>query len=77
MTSCIQGMLRDLLKVNKIKNSHFESRGIWCLGIHPADEFNSILNEIQYYAKKRGLILNEKCIASDKIGKTGFSYTIF
>ena len=36
MVGCIQGMLRDLTKVNRIKNSQFESRSIWCLGIHPA-----------------------------------------
>jgi hypothetical protein len=76
MVGCVQGMLRDLIKVNKIKNSQFESRGIWCLGIHPAATASAVLAEVRYYAQKKGLVLNEKCIATEKIAKTGFSFTV-
>ena len=76
MVGCVQGMLRDLLKVNKIKNSQFESRGVWCLGIHPAATDSDVLAEVRYYAQKHGLVINEKCISTEKIGKTGFSFTV-
>jgi hypothetical protein len=76
MAGCVQGMLRDLLKVNKIKNSQFESRGVWCLGIHPAAIESEVFAEVRYYAQRQGLMLNEKCIATEKIGKTGFSFTV-
>ncbi len=76
MVGCIQGMLRDLMKVNRIKDSQFESRGIWCLGIHPAASRDDVLAEVSYYTKKQKLRLREDFIASEQIGRTGFSFAI-
>jgi len=75
MVGCIQGMIRDLKKVNQTKNSEFESRSIWYLGNHPAANRNDVLAEVSYYTKKQGLKLREDFIASERIGNPGFSFS--
>lgn len=77
MAGCVQGMLRDLKKVSKIKDSQLVTRSAWFLGVHPAASRTDVLAEVDYYAKtKHGFELDHACVSVHPIGKTGYSFTV-
>lgn len=76
MTACLRGMLRDIKKVGKIKETQFNSRGIWCLGVHDYASREDVVREVVYYSSQHKVAIQEQHVISEPIGKTGFSFTL-
>jgi hypothetical protein len=74
--SCINGMLKDIKKLAKIRKSDYDIRGVWCLGVHNAIPAEDALREVDYYAKKLHIDIKQAHVFSERIGNTGFSCTL-
>ena len=75
--SCIDRMLRDMRKMNKIRGSEFDIRSVWCLGIHNATDADEVLRKVGYYAGELQVEIDPKLVVTRPIGRTGYSYTLF
>lgn len=74
---CIKSMLRDKAKLQNIKWSQDDLRGVWCIGVHNFEPTENIKNLVDYCSKEAGTKIPEKFIFSRRIGKTQFSVTLF
>lgn len=73
---CIGGMLKDIKKLYRIRKSEYDIRSVWCLGIHNEISPREALREVNYYSSKLGIEINTSHVVSEKIGRTGFSFTL-
>lgn len=73
---CTQAMIKDIQKMLTIRQSEFDIRSVWCLGVHIDEGPAKPLMEIKYYAEKLDFDFDEKLFATKSIGKTGYAYTI-
>lgn len=73
---CAQAMIKDIQKMRSIRRSEFDIRSVWCLGVHADEQAPTVLREFKYYAEKLDFDFDEKLFATQRIGKTGFSYSI-
>lgn len=74
--ACIKAMLDDKAKVRRIKLSHDDLRGVWCVGVHQCSE-KSVPNLVKFWAEERGIDINPSEIFSKRIGRTNFCVTLF
>lgn len=75
--SCIKSMHNDILKVYKIKQSQDDIRSIWCIGVHIHEDPLTIKSLIAKNSTLKEIELNHNHFLTKKIGKTGFSFTLF
>lgn len=74
--SCIKSMLRDVVKVNKIKQSHNDIRTLWCLGVHKHADKATVMGQIAKYEVELDLELNRSQILTKRIGRSDYSFTL-
>ncbi|MBR7745911.1 hypothetical protein [Undibacterium baiyunense] len=73
---CVKAMLKDIAKVQQIKYSQDDLRGIWCIGIHAAESAAEVSRLVTYHADRLDININPQFVFSKEIGKTGFSVTV-
>ncbi len=73
---CARAMVGDILKMFAIRQSEFDIRSVWCLGVHARSSQAEVLRELSYHADALGLDLDPGLVASRAIGQTGYSFSI-
>lgn len=73
---CIKGMIDDIRKIWKLKQSEDDLRSMWCLGIYPTIDNDKITELIEKYTDNTDVELNGSLIGTRKIPATVFSYTL-
>jgi hypothetical protein len=76
-SSCIKAMITDIAKVDQIKYSQDDLRGIWCFGIHAEESHAEVVRLVAYHSNAMGISISSDLVFSKAIGKTGFSVTLF
>lgn len=76
-SGCIKAMTIDMAKVNKIRYSQDDLRGVWCVGVHPAKPADEIKRLVRYHADEQQLRIDSSLVLTKPIGRTGFSVTLF
>ena len=75
-SSCVNAMIKDIKKLHKIRRSEFDIRSVWCIGVHDRHPPEDIQREALYYGSKYGVDIEANLVYSNKIGQTGYSYTL-
>lgn len=73
---CISAMIKDIKRLNEIRRSEFDIRSVWCLGVHYLASTDDVKREALYYASKLGVEIKAGLVASRKIGRSGYCYTL-
>jgi hypothetical protein len=73
---CIKAMLRDVEKVEMIKYSQDDLRGVWCIGVHNIAKPSEIDRLVAYHSDEIAIEIKPDLVYSKQIGKTGFSVTV-
>lgn len=74
---CINSMLRDKAKLQKIKFSQDDLRGIWCLGVHTVESVEVVENLVGFCSRTHKIDIKQDLVFSKQIGRTPFSVTLF
>lgn len=74
--SCVKGMMADIQKIWKLKQSENDLRSMWCLGIYPTVTNEKIAEVIDKYSEAVGIDLPDRLIATKNISNTSFSFTL-
>jgi len=74
---CINSMIRDKAKLQKIKFSQDDLRGVWCLGVHAVESVEAVENLVGFCARSQKIDIKPNLIFSRQIGRTPFSVTLF
>ena len=76
-STCIKSMLKDVVKVTKIRNSEYDIRTVWCLGVHKSADEKKVLGYIAKYGIEFEQEINKSCVYTKKIGRSAYSFTLF
>ncbi|MBW1737837.1 MAG: hypothetical protein JRJ69_09855 [Deltaproteobacteria bacterium] len=76
-SSCIKSMLKDVVKISKIKNSENDIRTIWCIGVHKSEDEKKIQGYIAKYEIEFDLEIKRSHVYTKKIGRSAYSFTLF
>lgn len=74
---CINSMLRDKAKLQNIKYSQDDLRGIWCIGVHNTEQVDTVENLVASCSRTHKIEVKPKHVFSRQIGRTPFSVTLF
>lgn len=77
VNNCVAGMLLDRRKISRIRGGVYDIRSVWCLGIHKAASQDEVRRKLVYHADRLEVEYNDKFFDSRRIGRTGYSYTLF
>ena len=73
---CARAMVGDILKMLTIRQSQFDIRSVWCLGVHPRAPEEEVVRKLRYHADALGLDLDPSLVTSRAIGQSGYSFSI-
>jgi hypothetical protein len=74
---CINSMLRDKAKLQNIKYSQDDLRGVWCIGVHNLEKEAAVANLVAYCSCNHKIHVKPNHVFSRQIGRTPFSVTVF
>lgn len=77
VSSCIQAMIRDKVKIQSIKAAKYDIRSVWCIGVHRKCEEEEVERLIAYYGSKLKYDIDSKLQATKRIGYSPFMFTVF
>lgn len=76
-SGCIKSMLKDAVKLSKIKRSQNDIRTIWCIGVHKCAEELKMQGHIAKHQIEIGVQIKGQHVHTGKIGRSGYSFTLF
>ncbi|MBA5760846.1 hypothetical protein H2O73_00710 [Vibrio sp. 404] len=75
-SSCVKGMMGDIQKIWKLKQSEDDLRSMWCLGIYPTATGKNVPEIISKQSELVGVELPDNLISTKEIPNTSFSFTL-
>lgn len=76
VSSCVKGMMADIQKVWKLKQSENDLRSMWCLGIYPTTDDEKISQVISTQMEAADIELPQNLIVTKEVPNTGYSFTL-
>lgn len=75
--SCINNMMRDMVKVSKMRKSELDMRTYWALGLFEAKEPESIKEMVFNKADEYNVLVSKTYHLIQQVPKTPYSYLLF
>ncbi len=75
--SCINNLLKDIVKVSKIKKSELDLRTYWALGVFLRDNKSELKDKLFEKALIAGVEIHESMLDIKYIKNTNYAYIIF
>ena len=76
-SSCIKSMIRDLIKIGKIRSSDDDIRSVWCFGVHKTTDEKKVNGYVAKYGIEFEQAINESYLYTQRIGRSAYSFTLF
>lgn len=76
VSRCTRAMVEDITKMLKIRRSEFDIRSVWCLGVHQDATASEVLRELKYHADELRFPLSASLVATRRIGRTGYAFSL-
>ncbi|UAA39331.1 hypothetical protein KIH87_02910 [Paraneptunicella aestuarii] len=77
LSACLNGIMKDSLKIDAMRNSEYDLRCFWSLGVHKAVDKNvSVYDKLIDSAEKHNVEVLGNCFESHPIGNSGYAYLL-
>ena len=76
-SNCFKSMIKDVVKINKIRNSDNDIRTTWCFGVHKSTDEKKVKGYVAKYGIEFEQPINESYLYSQRIGRSAYSFTLF